>query len=209
MPLHRIINAPEYTLFVWHIQEDAAQLASLLQHYLPLAMHGMTTEQQHKAMHNTQFLSTRLLCYHYAGFAHPIIKDEFGKPHCDGLHLSITHSHDYTAVIVSPKHKVGIDVERIDPRILKVAHKFMHPDEYFFNADEQVEGITLVWSAKETLYKVYSEREVIFKEELRIHPFHTGQQGSFRGDILKGEPLHDLKLHYAYFNNYILTWCAG
>lgn len=209
MPIHRIINTEYYSLFVWHIQEEASELATLLEPYKNLALHGMTADMQQKALHNSQFLSTRLLCFQYAGMMEPIVKDAFGKPHSNGLHVSITHSHDYTAVIVSEKHKVGIDLERIDPRIHKVAHKFMHDEEYFFDADEQTEGITLVWSAKETLYKVYSEREVIFKDELRIHPFHTARRGTFRGDIRKGEPMLGLPLHYTYFHDYILTWCAG
>ena len=170
-------------------------------------MVGIDENLQIKLLHHTHFLSTRILLFNYAHLNSPILKNEYGKPFHIQKHISITHSNNYAAVIVSDNKSVAIDLERIDNRILRVGHKFLSDHEMFFPEDQNVIYTTLIWSAKETLYKLYSENEVIFKEELLIHPFNYSTAGTFIGDILKPPHLLNIEIQYFTFDNYVLTWC--
>jgi phosphopantetheinyl transferase len=84
---------------------------------------------------------------------------------------------------VSSRNRVGVDIELITPRIHRVAHKFMNPEEiHFFNEDyahflEQwglkdkvsLELLTLIWSAKEAIFKWHGLGELDFKEHMRMN----------------------------------------
>jgi 4'-phosphopantetheinyl transferase len=205
--LHRIINAKDVTIYVWHITETAAELASLLSHHKELVLEGIDENLKLKLWHHTHFLSTRILLFNYAGLCSPILKDEYGKPSNSEKKISITHSNNYSAIIVSNQTHAAIDLEKIDDRILRVQHKFVHDAEKFFPEAQSVMYSTLIWSAKETLYKFYSANEVYFKEELRIHPFIFDDSRSFRGDILKAPATLDIDIQYFTFQDYVLTWC--
>ena len=51
-------------------------------------------------------------------------------------HFSISHCGQFAAAIVSSRNRVGVDIERITPRIQAVAQKFLHEEEvHFFNED--------------------------------------------------------------------------
>jgi 4'-phosphopantetheinyl transferase len=209
MPLFKVIESSQAKLFVWHITETKEELLHLMQPRLELALEGYNDEQRNHLSHNSHFLSTRILLFLYAGLTSPVLKNLYGKPETKAKYISITHSNDYAAVIASDSMQVAIDLEKIDSRILRVAHKFMHDDENFFSRDEEVICTTLIWSAKETLYKLYSERQVFFKEELRVHPFIINKEGEFSGAVLKGKPLLNLNIHYQTFDQYVLTWLVN
>ena len=74
--LERIINTVDSTIFLWHITENASELAGLLAPYNDLALEGVEPELRKKMLHNTQFLSTRILLFRYAGLKFPIIKNQ-------------------------------------------------------------------------------------------------------------------------------------
>ncbi len=205
--LYRIINTPKATIYLWHITENATELGLLLAPFKDLALHGIEQHTGQKLWHNTHFLSTRILVFKYAALGSPILKNEFGKPFLFENNISITHSNDFTAIIVSHDSRVAIDLEKIDTRILRVAHKFINEKEIFFDNQENTTYNTLIWSAKETMYKLYSANEVIFKEELLIHPFTYTKSGKFIGDILKNPSILNIELFYFTFENYVLTWC--
>lgn len=97
-------------------------------------------------------------------------------------HFSISHCGRYAAAIVSRTRRVGVDIELITPRIETVAQKFLSQQEsHFFNEDythflEQwglrgrvhQEFLTLIWSAKEAIYKWYGQGQLDFKEHMQL-----------------------------------------
>ena len=109
-------------------------------------------------------------------------------------HFSISHCGRYAAAIVSCNSRVGVDIELITPRIEIVAHKFLSGEEsHFFNEDYTLfleqwglrgrvyqEFLTLIWSAKEALFKWYGRGELDFKKHMQL-------DGSLNidGDMLK------------------------
>ena len=97
-------------------------------------------------------------------------------------HFSISHCGRYAAAIVSGNSRVGVDIELITPRIETVAGKFLTDDEaHYFNEEytqflEQwglqgrvhQEFLTLIWSAKEAIFKWYGRGELDFKRHMRL-----------------------------------------
>ncbi len=112
----------------------------------------------------------------------------------DPYHFSISHCGDYAAAIVSKCSRVGVDIELVTSRITRVADKFLNDGEMsFFNDDYaffleqwglrgrvEQEFLTLIWSAKEAMFKWYGRGELDFKRHMQL-------TGNIRidGDLIK------------------------
>lgn len=142
----------------------------------------------------------------------PFLKDE-------KYHFSISHCEDFAAAIVSSKSRVGVDVEVIVPRIEKIQHKFISPEEYATvprewqkaNAAQgtgQMHALqTLIWSAKEAIYKWYGDGLVDFRGHILLESFQTQSSGNFlltfrftRGTAIS------LPLQIKFFDQLVLAW---
>src|SRR5690606_36513617 len=86
--------------------------------------------------------------------------------------ISIAHSFNFSAIIISDT-EVGIDIEKQRNKILKIAHKFTPIEEYrtIANDDALMRKLTIVWCAKESLYKSFAEKGVSFLENIYVEEF--------------------------------------
>lgn len=137
-----------------------------------------------------------------------ILKNELGKPLVENvaLNVSLSHSKFWAAAAVSSQFQVGIDVETLESRIERIAHKFLLPLELESIQDNRIETLSLYWSAKESLYKLYSFKQIDFAQQLRIEPFELQREGLITASIIVAEQsLHDLKIAYKFFDNHVLT----
>ena len=125
-------------------------------------------------------------------------------------HFSISHCANYAAVIISSVSRVGIDVEYFTTRLHKIKYKFLHADELrFVNAQlpsHQTSLLTILWSAKEAMYKWYGLGEVDFSQMMRTFPFENGQEGTIQGFFVKGKLEEQLSLHYKIWEDVCLVW---
>ena len=89
-------------------------------------------------------------------------------------HFSISHCRSYAAAIVSSHQRVGIDVEQITYRVSNIKSKFLHSEELHFVHDQpqnyELELLTVLWSAKEAIFKWFGNGEVDFREMMRTLP---------------------------------------
>lgn len=83
-------------------------------------------------------------------------------------HVSISHTQGFVALIVSKTKEVGVDVEYISDRVKRIASKFMRKDEKAVDVD----SLLVHWCAKETIYKLFSEQNLLY-EEMRVKPFNV------------------------------------
>ncbi|MBW0178162.1 MAG: 4'-phosphopantetheinyl transferase superfamily protein [Sediminibacterium sp.] len=129
----------------------------------------------------------------------------------EAYHFSISHCGDYAAAIVSKTERVGVDIELLTPRVEKIKHKFLHPDELKMlvqtNADP-VTILTLLWSAKEAMFKWWGNGDVDFSDVLRIHELPAQLEGIMNASFIKKE-IYPLLLHYRLFGNLTLVWTDG
>jgi hypothetical protein len=172
MPLYKTIAVnPRIKVYIWKITESEKELALNINLTNPcqLRMDGMKSE-----LHRRGFLSIR----HLMGLAGYVDKDLFydqaGKPHLkDGNHISITHSYQFTGIIVSQKEEVGIDIEKQRDKITIIGHKFTPMELYadIKNPKEIVKKLTIVWGAKESLFKIYATHGLSFINHIYIDDF--------------------------------------
>ena len=172
MPLYKTIRVNDFTkVLVWKIDESLEDLTMGIK---LTERSKKRVEAMKSVLHQKGFMSIRQLLKQ-AGYADAdVFYDAFGKPHLkDKNYLSITHSFTFTAIIISKKKPVGIDVEKQRDKIVKIAHKFTPIEEYntIANHDALVSKLTIVWGAKESLYKIYGKKKLRFLHHIYIEDF--------------------------------------
>ena len=162
-------------------------------------------------MHQRGFLSVRKLLQE-AGFSdHDLDYDSFGKPHLNnGKHISITHSHHFSAIIISNEN-CGIDMEMQREKIIKIAPKFIQSENAFLddNSPDYIQKLTIIWGIKEAIFKIRNEVGISFKDHISVAPFTLSNQkataqlhfyqtiGSF---VCPFETIENFTLVYAFQN---------
>ena len=72
--------------------------------------------------------------------------------------ISISHAAGVVAVLLAPStYRLGVDVERRRPQLLRVQTKYLHDDELPMLLPcipDELTALTLLWSAKEALFKL-------------------------------------------------------
>lgn len=92
-----------------------------------------------------------------------------GKPVVENgsKHISISHSKEYIAFAVAP-YQIGIDVEEIHERIMKVRDRFLNQNEQELFNQNSIKELTIAWCVKEVLFKLNEDSGLNFKTDLII-----------------------------------------
>ena len=123
------------------------------------------------------------------------------------FHISISHSRDYAAVIISETHLVGIDIEGIGSKIERVAHKFLSTDEMsFLQNSDRIRHLYACWTAKEAVYKLYGKKTVSFKENIFLNPFEIAKEGEISAFLAKDDFYKRFTITYREFDSCMLAW---
>ncbi len=171
MPLYKTITVDEHTkVFIWKVEESLEWLSKDLDltDRCQRRVEGMKSE-----IHRRGFMSIRHLLAEAGYTDHDLYYDDNGKPHLkDDKYISITHSFNFTAIIISNKD-VGIDIEKQREKIMKIANKFTPLKEYhtLANEDALIRKLTIVWGAKESVYKILAEPGCGFLQHINVTDF--------------------------------------
>ena len=205
MPLYKSIAIDDETyVLVWHITESENELKKdiVLEDYSKGRIQKMKSELHRRAYYSVRHL---LAIAQYTD--KDLIYNEHGKPSLsDGVHVSITHSHEYAAIILSGK-KVGIDIEKQREKINLIAHKFVNDKEQEYLGDlssNLVKAHTLIWCAKESMYKLFGEKGVSFKEHMVVSPFSINNLNT-RAGINYKEQIAYFDVHAVEFNGFTMA----
>ncbi|MFT7071641.1 4'-phosphopantetheinyl transferase superfamily protein [Patiriisocius sp. Uisw_017] len=178
MSIYKTITLSKDTkVLIWKIEESFEDLAEgiLLTDHCQNRVDGMKSD-----LHRRGFMSVRHLLAQMGYTDHDLFYDENGKPHLkDGNCISITHSYTFAAIIVGPS-EVGIDIEKQRQKILRIAHKFTPIEEYrtLANDDAIIRKLTIVWGAKESLYKSFANPGLSFLENIFVADFRLDAKQS-------------------------------
>lgn len=171
MPLHKVVYLSNNTkLYLWKITEDFDTLFSQvkLKDSSLARLETMKSESHQKG-----FLAVRMLLQYndYSDF--DLFYDEFGKPHlkpqgCSikDVEISISHSNDFSAIAISDS-KVGLDLEQLKEKTLRIAKRFMdvsHLDN--LSEEEKIKKATVVWGIKESIFKIKNEKGISFPNHI-------------------------------------------
>ena len=206
MGLYKTITvSPGINVYIWKIEESEEQLAEgvKLTDHCQKRLNSMSS-----TMHRRGFLSIRHLLAHCGYTDFDLYYDEAGKPHLkDHKNISITHSHEFTAIIVSDEVEVGVDIEKQRDKILKIANKFTPLEEYktLANSDAVMRKLTIVWGAKESLYKICSNQGISFLRHMNVKDF-SFKDGKTTAEILyKGDQSH-YDINFLEFEGFSCTY---
>lgn len=139
---------------------------------------------------------------------HGIYKDEHDKPHLAGHKhfISISHSYPYAAAIIHSKLPVGIDIEKITDKLVRLAYRFLNKEELLDAGADPVK-LCVYWTGKEAIYKLNGKKGLIFKRDIVIYPFELAQEDTIRCGFYSEGNLVRLALEYRQINNHIVSFC--
>lgn len=205
MPLEKIVVEADRTWALWRITEDEPFLAGRVN---PLERVSDTISNPNKRL---EWLAGRVLVKEVFNSMSitflGITKDEYGKPFPRGYdyHLSLSHSFPFVAAIVDKIESVGIDLEQPKDKLLRIAHRVLHPLE-LKDAGNDVTKHCVYWCAKETLVKIHGQKNLVFAENLIIDPFLLHAEGDIRGKIVSGDVERVIPLHYIIYPNFVVVF---
>ena len=160
-----------------------------------------------------EWLAVRLLLEHLSGPETYINYHENGAPFLTGssLHISISHTKGYVAVILSEDKNPGIDIEYRSERAWKLRKKYLSDNESKIflspnHALNHADLATLCWCAKETAFKALQQPEVDFIEHLHILPFVFSDEGLLTLTETKTLRQQTFFINYKIAENCIIAW---
>ncbi|MBN1950559.1 MAG: 4'-phosphopantetheinyl transferase superfamily protein [Bacteroidales bacterium] len=194
---------------IWEITEDYNTLYSMV-HLYPGEkdrLDGFKSEDR-----KIEFLSVRVLLKNLAGDTiGPIVYSDKRKPflHQSKLRISISHSKNLTAIMLSEKKKIGLDLEFMSHKISDIEDRFINEDEVIIREPGRRKyHLYIHWCAKEALYKICDKQDISFKKNLTIEPFEPEDFGVVYGWV-DNKYWHDkFKLNYFTINNYVVVYCC-
>ena len=206
---HKDID-PQTSFALWKIDEQADELIAQLQ----LKDHEkIYLETLNNGKRNIHWLSTRVLLRSMLNTSSYIDckVDEHGKPYLVNFphFISLSHSFDYAAVMISKTKPVGIDIEQINDKIGRIAHKFMNAEELsFMDPTHQTEHLYIAWCAKEAVYKLQGKKNVSFLNNIRLRRFDYKPEGSFDASLELENSRKDFEVHFQQMDDYMIGYVA-
>jgi phosphopantetheinyl transferase len=163
--VHSSLENKPFTLILWTPQETDEEL---LQQWELLAT-GEKMPALKAAHRRREWLGTRILL-HMQGIGRPDVLDN-GKPVLAQGALSISHCQNSVAVVIADV-TIGLDIQEPTEQIFTIRSKFCSSSEWSWleSHAEIVRALTIVWSAKEAIFKYWGE-QVDFAGHIEILPF--------------------------------------
>lgn len=210
-------------LGIWKIEEPEAFFrANVPQH--------RDVTHPHKRV---QHLAGRfLLQYLFPAFPYELIEiADTRKPFLPGeqYHFSISHCGDYAAAIVSKDQRVGIDIEIPVEKIIRLRDKFLSEEEKsvpiaigrsignrsinsgLSTPDSPLPThnsrlLTLLWSAKEAVFKWYGKGAVDFREHIQLQ---RPDEDTATIRCFFAKESSELAIQYRLFDSLVLAWVVN
>lgn len=192
---------------IWEITEDYDTLRSSL----ALDEADINTVEGFKNhKRKLEWLSVRTLLKTMLGKDAKIVYGPERKPylHNNEYNISISHSKDFTSILMSKKKRVGLDLEFMTTKILRIADKFLRPEELEnIEKDQELYHLYLHWCAKEALYKICDKVDINFVTNLNIEQFKPKEKGIITGGVNNSYMNEKFSLNYFTLKNYSIVWC--
>ena len=202
MPIIDDLNLSLKTrVVIWEINESLQDLKSKV----VLSEDSLKLLNQKKSgIHKKQFLAIRNI------FKFLCIDDKDLKYNKSGKlifsqnkTLSISHSGNYAAVIFSD-HSVGIDIEKINSKAMKIKHKFLDIE---LNYPQELNNqISLVyWNIKESIYKAVGVTGIDFKKNILALPLDINST-KCKSWYVNNDDIYSFETYFRISKNYTLAF---
>ena len=138
-----------------------------------------------------------------------ITYDINGKPLLNSKYnISISHSHEIAALVISNNLKFGMDVQFKERKILNIKNKFLNEFEKLnIVGDPSIDILTMIWTSKESIYKAIGLKGVSFSENIKIDKV-TEKDKIGKGYYINGVEKVKFDLRFFYLDEYILCYAS-
>jgi phosphopantetheinyl transferase len=206
MPLDYRKSTNELELGIWRLDESLDELKLLL----PLSGSDLESIGHFKSEYRKrEWLTVRVLLSVLMPGKTTIQYDSNGKPFLLNTRhrISISHTKNFVALILSKDAGVGIDLETIQPRIDKIAARFVTwQEELFIEPSERLHYQHVIWGTKEVLFKIYGKGELHFLDNIAVEKFSFSEKGELTGKISKGDFTKAYRVFYEMIHNLMLVY---
>ena len=130
----------------------------------------------------------------------PILNSEFN--------ISISHSHEIAALVISNNLKFGMDVQFKESKILNIQNKFLNEFEKInIGHDPSIDILTMIWTSKESIYKAIGLKGISFSENIKIDKV-TEKDKIGKGYYINGAEKVKFDLRFFYLDEYIVCYAS-
>lgn len=205
MPYGQSFNTAENVhIMTWHLTETLDELITLWgnenypHHYVEA-----TAEKRRR-----EILATALLLRQLFGHDIELRHAANGARIIDKGNISISHTATHVAIALHPTRSVGVDIETIGKRAVRVASRFLSPYELAQLPDEEnsvahTTAIHIAWTVKEAIFKIHPTA-IEFRRDIILSPIPTAQRGSVMARL--SDSIIPIEAHYLHYNGCILAW---
>ncbi len=139
-----------------------------------------------------------------------IKKDEFGKPYIDEIdeHISISHTKSACAILFTRASEPGMDIELFRPQLFKIYPKYLSIVEQEKHDVKDLKTLTILWSAKEAIFKWHGIGEVDFKRHIYIEHIDF-ENNKLKAKFLKTQYKANLNLEFMEHQAHIITYITN
>tara|TARA_B100001996_G_scaffold340233_1_gene293662 strand:- start:278 stop:904 length:627 start_codon:yes stop_codon:yes gene_type:complete len=153
---------------IWHIEESEQFLISKLDLSKNCKKRLDTIKSSER---RKQFLSVRNLINYNNINLNDLYYDDNGAPFLKSKkYISISHTNYFSAIALC-ENPVGIDIQDFRNKITSIKDKFLNDNEIKLIDVNSIKDLTIVWSIKESIYKMYQKQGLSFKKNIIIQNF--------------------------------------
>lgn len=205
MPLIEEIKINGSQIFLWEPDEEITSLLKIVSNpdKWRKSLDNIKLEKRKKEWLIPRILLNKIFKSEteikYTPDGKPILKKETGN-------ISISHTENCIALAFHPIHSIGVDVEKISDKVLKVKSKFLNKEEIeFLDSKNELIHTLIMWSAKESLFKALEESSIDFKEHLHIEAFTPSNFGMLKAKEYRSISRNTYAIYYKIYPNFIFT----
>lgn len=168
MPLYQDFYLNDIRYLFWKFsEEDHFEIEEFADDTKWITLKNASKKKQYEYIMVRQLL--KKIGQHYK-----ILYKENGAPYLCPPNWEISISHSFPFVfLVASKRKIGVDIEKINPKINRLKYKFLNSNEqqWHLNKENEIEYLTIIWCIKEALYKLHPNKYWSFSKNYEVQDF--------------------------------------
>ena len=206
--LQALQDNPAFILAIWQMDESLEQLklqimASGREDLMPPAT--ITNEKR-----KTEWLATRCALLQVNKVKREgIYYNENGKPFLlsGAGHISIAHAWPHVCILMHETRLVGVDIESMTDRILRIAPKFINEEERkWLSTPFNIYELYLIWAAKEAVFKLKGGGGIDFRLHLTVNATSIQNKGIAILTYSKNGLTEQLNIYYQFLDRLIVVY---
>ena len=196
-------------LGIWNITESIDELFK----YLYLNKEEFATLDSFKSeKRKKQWMSYRALIRSIvqSDFIYRIYYDDNNKPYLVNppRAISVSHTDNYSAVLINENVNEirGVDIEKISDKALRNKNKFLSDAEINLLLPEDLNFYsTLLWSAKEAVYKKINLPNIFLKSNIKIENIDI-DKNTINTKFINNDFISEINVLWSIYDSIVITY---